>query len=128
MTDIGTLTAQYIRARDIKKRLEEEHKTRLAPLVAAMEKTEAAILAKFNELGIDSAKSENGTAYRSTRTSASVADREAFFTWVKENDAFHMLESRASKTAIEEYVGTSGGNLPPGINWSSEVTVNIRRS
>jgi hypothetical protein len=38
-----------------------------------------------------------------------------------------MLERRASKSAVEQYRDTND-ELPPGLNWREEITVNIRRS
>jgi hypothetical protein len=45
--DVGTLVARYIAARDMKTKLDAAHKAKLEPLVAAMDKTEAAILDLF---------------------------------------------------------------------------------
>ena len=126
--NITEMTEKYIKLRDLRKRLDEEHKARIAPILAAQEHVESALLALFNELGMDSAKCEAGTAYRSTRTSVTVADMDSFLEFVKKNDAWHMLERRAAKSAVEEYVAASGGDLPPGLNFGSEVTVNIRRA
>jgi hypothetical protein len=38
-----------------------------------------------------------------------------------------MLERRVSKAAVEQYKDEHG-NLPPGINWREEITINVRRS
>jgi hypothetical protein len=125
--NVTDVVGKYIRLRDLKAKLDNEHKDKMAPLAAAMEKAEAAILAFFNESGMDSAGCEAGTAYRSTKTSATVADRDAFFSWVQANDAFHFLESRAAKTQVEAFVKETG-DLPPGIKYSSISSVNVRRS
>lgn len=125
--NVSDVVAKYIKLRDLKSKLDNEHKEKMGPLVAAMERAEAAILQMFDNLGMDSAGCEAGTAYKSTRTSATVADMDAFLAWVKEHEAWHMLERRVAKTTVDEYV-TANGDLPPGINYSSTVTVNVRRA
>lgn len=126
--DITELTTKYIALRDRKAEMKKKHEGQLAPIVHAMEVAEAALMAWFNEHNMDSVGCGAGTAYRAKRTSATVADREAFFAWVIENDAMHMLESRAAKTQIDEYVEKSGGDLPPGIKYTVDQTINVRRS
>jgi hypothetical protein len=82
----------------------------------------------FNKTGMDSVKTEHGTAYTAVRTTASVADREAFMEFVKANEEWSLLEVRASKTAIEQFRDSNNDELPPGVNIRSERVVNIRRS
>jgi len=125
--EIGEIVAKYIKARDVRDKLNNEHKARVAPLNAAMEKMEGVLLAHFNASGMDSAGCPAGTAYRSTKTSATVEDFDAFLGFVQEHEAWHMLEKRASKTAVEEYVA-SAKDLPPGIKYSSIASINVRRA
>lgn len=124
---ITEVVAKYIRARDLKAKLEAEHKQHIAPIVAAMDKMEGALLALFNAQGMDSAGCEAGTAYRTTKTSATVGDMDAFLDFVKTNDAWHFLERRVAKTQVDEYVAANN-ELPPGINYSSIAAVNVRRA
>jgi hypothetical protein len=77
---------------------------------------------------MDSVKTENGTAYTAVRTTASIADREAFMDYVKANEEWSLLEVRASKTAVEQFCESNDNALPPGVNMRSERVVNIRRS
>ena len=127
MIDINEIVEKYIKLRDLKAKLDGEHKDRLAPITAAMTKAEGAILALFDQLGVDSAGTAAGTAYRSTKTSATVADMDAFLDFVRANEAWHMLERRVAKTQVDEYVAANN-DLPPGINYSSVVSINVRRA
>ena len=81
----------------------------------------------FDAAGLDSAKTSAGTAYTSTRTTASVADKDSFMDFVKANSEWHLLETRCSKTAVEQFKEVNG-EVPPGVNWREERVVNIRRS
>lgn len=117
----------YIKMRDKKAQMKAEFDASVAPLNEKMEKLEAKLLDVFNKTGMDSVKTEFGTAYTTTRVTASVADREIFMNHVKENDDWALLEVRASKTAVEQYRDTNN-DLPPGVSMREERVVNIRRS
>jgi phage host-nuclease inhibitor protein Gam len=118
----------YIQLRDKKAEMKADFDASIAPLNDKMDKLEAKLLDVFNKTGMDSVKTENGTAYTAVRTTASIADREAFMDYVKANEEWSLLEARASKTAIEQFRDSNNGELPPGINIRSERVVNIRRS
>lgn len=118
----------YIKMRDKKAQMKAAYEASVAPLTEKMNKLEAKLLHIFNETGMDSVKTPLGTAYTSTRTSVSIADRDAFTNFVKETGDFNMLELRPSRTAVPEFADMNGGELPPGINVSITRTVNVRRS
>jgi hypothetical protein len=125
--DVKDLVTKYIKLRDLKAKLDGEHKERVAPIDTAMETAENALLAMFNEQGLDSAGCEAGTAYRSVKTSATVEDMDAFLAFVKANEAWHMLERRVAKKSVDEFV-EANKDLPPGIKYSSFTTINVRRA
>lgn len=125
--NITKLVERYIAARDMKAKIVAAHKAKLEPLDAAMEKTEAAILDFFNKHGMDSAKCEAGTAYRSVKSSATVVDMDAFLDFVRANEAWHFLEKRVAKTAVDEFVADTQ-DLPPGVNYSRFASLNVRRA
>jgi hypothetical protein len=56
-----------------------------------------------------------------------VADWDATLDFIKANEHWQMLEHRVSKQAVEEYK-SEHGDLPPGVDWREEVTVNVRRA
>lgn len=118
----------YIKLRDRRAQRKSEYEAADAADKEKQEKIEAYLLKEFNESGIDSIRTEFGTAYKSSRTSATVADWDAFFTnYVVPNAAWEMLERRVNKTAVEQFKAANE-DLPPGINWSETQVVNIRRS
>lgn len=118
----------YIQLRDKKSQMKSDFDALVAPINEKMDKLEAKLLDVFNKTGMDSVKTEHGTAYTAVRTTASIADREAFMDFVKANEEWSLLEVRASKTAIEQFRDTNDNELPPGVNIRSERVVNIRRS
>ena len=71
----------YVQLREEKARLEAEKKA----IQAKMDLLETKLLVAFDKMGIDSVRTPNGTAYVTTRSSASVADKEVFMNYVKEH-------------------------------------------
>jgi hypothetical protein len=124
---MSDLVAKYIELREKKSQYKAEYDMKVGKLEEVMNKIEVKLLEVFDETGMDSVKTEFGTAYTSTRNTASVADREAFMEFVRTKDEWPLLEIRASKQAVEQFKDATG-DLPPGINWRSERVVNIRRS
>jgi hypothetical protein len=113
--------------RDKKYELKHQYEFKAAQLDEMLGKIESKLLQVFDSAGMDSVKTEFGTAYATTRSTASVADKETFMNFIKENEEWSLMEVRAAKLAIEQYK-TANGDLPPGINFREERVVNIRRS
>ena len=124
---LSDLVAKYIELRDKKYELKHQYDFKAAQLDEVLGKIESKLLQVFDSAGMDSVKTEFGTAYASTRSTASVADKEAFMNFIKENEQWSLMEVRAAKLAIEQYK-TANGDLPPGVNYREERVVNIRRS
>lgn len=124
---VNELVDRYIQLRDKKAAIKKEYEEKVSKVESVMGKVESVLLKHFDETGADSIKTDAGTAYKSNRTSATVGDWDSFLAHVQKTEAWHLLEHRAAKKAVEEYKAAND-DLPPGINWSSEVVVNIRRS
>lgn len=132
MCDISKLSPaqivdSYIKIRDKKKALEAEQKEALKPYNDALEQLEARALEILNQSGVESMKTSAGTVYLSTRTSATIADRSAFMQYIEANGAFELLDVRANKTAVEEYLAEHQ-DLPPGVSVKAVSAANFRRS
>ena len=125
--NINEIVNKYIQLRDLKDKLKKEYSDKVAKVDQVMDKIEAAILEHMQTEGADSIGTESGTAYKSTKTSATVQDWDETLGFIRTEGAWHMLEHRVSKKAIEEFK-TEHNDLPPGIGWREEVSVNIRRS
>jgi len=122
------LVEKYIQLRDRKGEMKKEYEEKVSKLTLALDRIETVLLGTLNTAGIDSIKTEYGTAYTSTRSSATVADRDEYFGWVQEDpeERLIFLEARANKVAIQQYKEVHG-ELPPGLNWREERVLNIRR-
>ena len=121
------LIEKYIMLRDKKADLSAAYKEKVAKIDEALDKLEGALLATLEQNGMESAKCKTGTVYKSTRTSATVADWDFTLDFIQNHELWNMLERRVNKQAVQQYK-EEHGDLPPGINWREEVVVNIRRS
>jgi len=91
------------------------------------DKIENEFLRRFQDRGIDNVSARSvGTAYMSTRASATVADWDTLLGHVQEHDAWELLERRVNKTAVEQFKAVND-DLPPGVNWAETRVVNFRR-
>lgn len=121
------LVEKYIKLRDTKAQLSADFKSRTAKLDEVIGKIEGVLLSQFMDLGMESVRTKAGTAYKSTRVSATVADWDNVLDFIQRNELWNMLEHRVNKTAVEQFK-EEHGDLPPGVNWREEVVVNVRRS
>jgi hypothetical protein len=125
--ELDKLINQYVQLRDRKRTLEAQHKAQLAPYNKVMSEVEGMMLDYMQKAGVDSVSTPGGTAYQSTKRSASIKDGAAFRKFVVETGAYNLVDWRANANAVFDYLGAHEGNPPPGVNPSSRVTVNFRR-
>lgn len=123
---IQELVNNYIKTRDRKDALTKLYKEKAAKYEHALDLIEAMLLKTLDENGLESVRTENGTVFTSSRTSATVADREVFLEFVRQNEAWVFLENRVSKNAVEQHIAAYDVP-PPGVSLRIERTVNIRR-
>jgi hypothetical protein len=117
----------YLRLRRKKEAIENETKEKVADLKTKMTKLESWLMQKADDDGVTSFKTPAGTAFVTTTDFANVADWDAVLTFIKENDAFDMLEKRVSKTAVRAHMDETG-DVPPGITYGSKIGINVRKA
>ena len=125
--NVEAIVGAYIKVRDEVAQIKASHKAQLEPYVQALDKLEAQMLQVLSDAGVESMKTSVGTAYRSERTSVTVADKSAFMGYIESNKAFDLLDVRANKTAVEGFMAENQ-DVPPGVNIRREVAVNFRRA
>lgn len=118
---------KYVALRDKKSEIEKRHVAELAPYRDVMSQLEGWLLEALNQAGLSSMKAPSGTAYKSTRTSAKVIDWPLVLAFIREHNAWDLLEARVSKLAAEAII-TETNHPIPGVETSSELCVNVRRA
>ena len=124
--NVGDVIRTYMKLRDQKAAIEGEVKERIADLKGKMEKLEAYLKTQMDAQGLTSFKSDYGTAFLTTTDYANVADLDAVLNFIRDNEAFDMLEKRVSKIAVRGYI-ESNKAVPPGITYGTKLEVNIRK-
>lgn len=124
--NVGDVIRTYMKLRDQKAALEAEIKDQVSTIKAKMEKLEAYLKTQMDAQGLTSFKSDYGTAFLTTTDYANVADWDAVLNFIRENEAYDMLEKRVSKIAVRGYIEQSKA-VPPGINYGTKLEVNIRK-
>lgn len=125
--NIEDLVRAYVTLRDQKAALKAEQAEALKPYDEALAKLEARALAVLSQSGVESMKTSAGTVYSTTFTSATVSDKSAFMDYVTSNEAFDLLDVRANKTAVQDFL-TANNDVPPGVTVRRELKVGFRRA
>jgi hypothetical protein len=123
---VSDIVRTYMKLRNQKEQIEAETKDRVAKLKEKMVKLEAWIKEKADADGVTSFKTDHGTAFLTTTDYANVADWDAVLGFIRQNEAYDMLEKRISKLAVRGYIETNKA-VPPGVNYGTKLEVNIRK-
>jgi hypothetical protein len=116
---------RYRMVRDDIKRHDEEHENFMKDRRALLVWLGGDLLRMLNATGQDSAKTKDGTAYITTQVSATLADAEAFRRHVIGTESWELLDWRANKTAVKDFV-SEHQEPPPGVNYSTMRVVGVR--
>lgn len=124
---LDDLVHKYIVLRDKRDSIKNSVKEKVAAIDETLKLVENAMLAEFQRTGAESVRTPSGTAYKTVRTSATVGDWDAVLAFIQKNDAWYMLDKRVNKTGVEQY-RQEHNDLPPGVSWVEDLTINVRRS
>lgn len=123
---VDDVVAAYLKLRNKKESIEAETKEQVKVLKEKMEQFEAWIKEQADAQGVTSFKTKHGTAFLTTTDYANVADWDAVLGFIRENEAYDMLEKRISKVAVRGYIDATKA-VPPGVNYGTKLEVNIRK-
>jgi len=126
MSTLATKVEQFITLRDHKTKAKKAFDQSMERINQAVEKLENEILAALQEQGLKNVKTEVGTAYINTMSSATVKDRPAFEEWAQATGNTGAMDIRANKKAIRELL--DDGEEVPGVQYNERVTIGVRRS
>jgi hypothetical protein len=124
--NIGDVIRTYAKLRDQKAAAEAEVKDRVDQIKGKMTKLEAYLKEQMDAQGLTQFKSDYGTAFLTTTDFANVANWDEVLQFIKDNEAYDMLEKRVSKTAVRGYMDKNK-RVPPGITYGTKLDVNIRK-
>lgn len=125
MAKVSDVVAKYVELRAMKEKMDEAHKQKVAEIRKAMDMLEGYFLKYFDKTGQTQIKTDTATVFVKTNDYAQVADWDAVLEFIRENDAFEFLEKRVSKTAVRDFIDDKK-EVPPGINYGTKLSVNVR--
>ena len=125
--ELGDLIERYHELKETLRELEAERAELEKPYMHALQAIENECLARLQAQGLQNAKTPAGTAHLATQTRVSVKDKSEFFRHMQGSGDFSMLDIRALKEPVKEFVKENGAN-PPGVEVSHWVECNIRKS
>lgn len=119
----------YVKTRDQIAEEKKKFDEKVADLNMLQDKRSAWLLGKMDALGVDSFKTGHGTCFTDHKDSATVADREEFFSWVHGDweNRNHFLEKRVAKGAVKAMLD-DGETPPPGVNYVKVRDIKVRRA
>lgn len=127
MANIQDIVKVYLKIRDTREKAKREFEELDKKRKADMERLETELLRQLDDAGADSIRTPLGTVYKQIDVIPQGADWEAIYEFIKEKDAFDLLEKRLKKTTVKEYMEANEGKLPPGINVFQKYDVHVRR-
>jgi hypothetical protein len=125
--NIGKRALQYVQLRDMIAAKKQQQKEELKPLEDALDKLNDILLGYLNSTNQNSASTDGGTVYRTAKASATLADGDAFMRHVIGTESWELLDRKANKTAVREFI-EKNHLPPPGVNYRVEYEVGVRRS
>lgn len=124
--DLNRLVTKRIALRDKIKSLNDAHKASMKPYGEMADKMDALLLARLDELGVESVATEAGTIFPIERWSASAEDMEKFREYLIEHEEWDLADIKPNVTATREYL-EKNQSLPPGVKTSVFRDLGLRR-
>jgi hypothetical protein len=124
--DVNVRIAQYVQLRDKIKVLDDAHKKKMEPFREMLDQLGGLLLVHLQTVGGDSIATPSGTVYKTVKNSASIADGQSFWDFIVANNEFDLLDKKANVSAVQDFIEQHHAP-PPGVKFTSVVTVGVRR-
>ena len=126
--DLDQLTAIYLKIRDTRAENKREFENVDKDLEEQQKMLAEQMLDSCKEIGADSIKTPHGTIIRSVKSKYWTGDWDSMYTFIKEHDAFGLLEKRLHQTNMKDFLNENPDVMPMGLNVESEYTIVVRRA
>jgi hypothetical protein len=122
---IDDLVQMYVEERNQLATDRKGWKAREAKLKEHMSWISMALRDRADDIGVDSFKSQSGTAYRRVTEKFTVGSWTDLVGYIEQTGNYHVLQKRVSPNAVKE-IREAEGELPPGISTMVEVDFAVR--
>ena len=126
--DLDQLTAVYLKIRDTRAENKREFENVDKDLEEQQKMLAEQMLESCKEIGADSIKTPHGTIIRSVKSKYWTGDWDSMYNFIKEHDAFGLLEKRLHQTNMKDFLNENPDVMPMGLNVENEYTVVVRRA
>jgi len=125
--DVNQLTSVYIKMRDKRSRVKQEWEAEDTKIKEQMELIEEKLLDLCKELNTNTLGTDHGTVIRSIKSRYWTNDWDSMYQFIKEHDAFGLLEKRIQQSHMKEFIQENPDVYPVGMNVENQFTVLVRR-
>ena len=124
---LDELVTKYISLRESIAAKEEEHAAELAVLKDQYDIVAAKLLAICNEQNADSIRTPFGTVSRRITSRYWTSDWESMYKFIKENDAFYLMEQRIHNGHMKQFLEENPDDMPMGLQSDRKYAVQVRK-
>ena len=125
--DYNQVTRAFLNIRDARAKLRKQYDTEDSVLAESQRRLEAIMLDHLNTSGMESVRTEAGTYYRQEQLKPAGSDWDAFYRFIRDEDAFDALERRIKTGFVQDYI-EEHGEPPPGVSTHREYVVRVRKT
>ena len=125
---LDKLTKAYLRLRDQRAEIKQQYQSQDSELEVQMQMLQEEMLNIFKQNNATSIRTEHGTVIRQVKSRYWTNDWDSMYTFIREHEAFGLLEKRLHQTHMKEFLSENPDLLPMGLNVESEYTITVRRS
>ncbi len=125
---LDTLASVYLKMRDARDAVRREAEAKEKEIEEQMQVVEQQMLDACKTLGADSIRTPHGTIIRSIKSRYWTNDWDSMYRFIKDHDAYGLLEKRLHQTHMKEFLEENPGVFPEGVNVENSYTVVVRRS
>ena len=126
--DLDKLTAIYLKMRDKRDQLRRDAEAKEKEIEEQMGIIEAEMLEVCKNMNADSVRTPHGTIIRSVKSRYWTNDWDSMYQFIREHDAFGLLEKRLHQTHLKEFLSENPDTFPIGVNVENSYSVVVRRS
>lgn len=113
----------YVKIREARRELKKKDDA----LEAQLKQVAAELLNICKEQGAATIRTEHGTISRRTSKRYWTNDWESFFKFIKEQDAFNLVQQRINTNNMQQFLEENPELCPPGLNADIEQTIVITK-
>lgn len=116
---------KYLELRNKIADLKKQQAQELAPYTAALAAVGGWLLDDLNQAHVEAMRASAGTFYKTLRVSAKVVNWSETLDYIRDNQAWDLLEARVSKLAVQAVMEDTQAPVP-GVAVTSEIMLNVR--